>query len=256
MSTLNFCNSWPSGADEFRNSSTRLLAGMSRIAHAAAGELAVALGVPGGGSDVVASLEAGLASSVMRVFHYHSADHCSRARREECAGARTRTGSSPHTDWHAITVIAEDLRVERSDWWRTWMQGLQFRPRGNSRWHRVHTEEGEVVVIFGDLLALASAGRVYSPVHRVVLGARARTSYTYFAYPRSGDTIADWARILAHSDHRGGGAAAVDVDTLFAAARAAASTVPWNTLMAGAGAISAYEPFERILLRKWRGVST
>jgi isopenicillin N synthase-like dioxygenase len=115
----------------------------------------------------------------------------------------------------------------------------------------VRTVVGEVIVIIGDLLKLGSGGRLYSPVHRVVLPSErgaTRTSFTLFAFPRGTDTIASWVRMLETP---------ADVDELLARARERARGVSWNTLLAQSEADSrAHEPFEQILLRKWRGVST
>jgi isopenicillin N synthase-like dioxygenase len=267
-SPLQFCNAWPPGQPAFRAAASRALDGMHAIAQAAARELAIALGALDAGEALVSSVEDGLPSSVMRLFHYHSEQHCSGANRTECAarGARVSTGSSPHTDWHALTVICEGRRAGREPPFIGRLRrllglgpprsgGLQFRPRGSSRWLDVRASSGEAVLIVGDLLALASRGTLHSPVHRVLLPAErgaSRTSFTLFAYPRAGDSIADWVRMLDSGMEE-----VPAVDAIVEEARRAAGTAQWNTLLAQAGAdAGAREPFERILLRKWRGVST
>ena len=39
----------------------------------------------------------------MRLFHYFSPD-----RFPEVAPGANRTGSSPHTDWHLVTIVLQD----------------------------------------------------------------------------------------------------------------------------------------------------
>ncbi|KAJ1619759.1 hypothetical protein T492DRAFT_915751 [Pavlovales sp. CCMP2436] len=121
--------------------------------------------------------------------------------------------------------------------------------RTDARWQDARTEAGEVFVIIGDLLSIGSDGRLHSPVHRVLLPSergRTRTSFTFFANPRGTDMIASWVRMLQT------GEAAPDVDEVLARARERASGVHWNTLLSGADA-RAHEPFDAILLHKWRG---
>ncbi|KAG8470190.1 hypothetical protein KFE25_008611 [Diacronema lutheri] len=250
---LEFCNAWPDGRERFRHAASRLLDGSHRAARHVARQLAAALDAGASGDAVEASLEAGLASSVMRLFHYHSRHHCRETNRTECAARASlaQIGSSPHTDWHALTVIAEGRHGAAVRRWFDTPTGLQFRARGSTRWRTARATRGELLVVVGDLLALSSRGRLHSPVHRVLLPAErgaTRTSFTLFAYPRGEDTIGSWVRMLSP-----GAAAAELVD----AARAAARGAAWNTLLAQSGADArAEEPFARILMRKWVGVST
>lgn len=263
---LAFCNAWPAGRGAFRDAALQLLNGSFAAARKTAEQLAIALGGSAASADaVVASLDAGLPSSVLRLFHYHSRHHCRETGRSECRarGPLEEIGSSPHTDWHALTVIAEGARSPRAGWLRTavrdWLgapTGLQIRARGSERWRSVGARPGELIVIVGDLLSLGSAGALHSPVHRVLLPALSgstRTSFTLFAYPRGSDTIATWARLLAPA----AGRSPPDIEALLAATRECAGSGEWNTLLAQSGADArADEPFERILSRKWRGVST
>ena len=71
----------------------------------------------------------------MRLFHYFAATH-----RPELGASTPRIGSSPHTDWHMLTVILQDdqggLQVlSRSDGWLS---------RGGS-WIDVPARDGELV---------------------------------------------------------------------------------------------------------------
>lgn len=267
---LEFCNAWPAGREIFRMAVSQLFDGSFAAAREAIRQLAIGAGASG--EAVVASLDEGLPSSVMRLFHYHSRHYCRDTNRSECASrvSLEQTGSSPHTDWHALTVIAEGMhskqptrRGEIGAAMRRWLggpTGLQFRARGSERWRSVRTGTGELVVVLGDLLALGSQGKFHSPVHRVLLPVRSgetRTSFTLFAYPRGTDTIGSWVRMLAPVDAEGHAPTARQIDELLAEARRRASGGGWNTLLAQSGAdAGAEEPFERILLRKWRGVST
>mmetsp|Transcript_12728 Transcript_12728/g.32258 ORF Transcript_12728/g.32258 Transcript_12728/m.32258 type:complete len:415 (-) Transcript_12728:43-1287(-) len=258
---MEFCSAWPEpGHGPFKDAVSRLLEGSHAIALEVMRELALALRVRDGGESLVASLVSGLPISLMRLFHYHDRHHCQQTNRTECAarGSRALIGSSPHTDWSALTIIAEGSHGGRPGWLQRATNlifgagGLQFRARGSARWQDARTEAGEVFVIIGDLLSIGSDGRLHSPVHRVLLPSergRTRTSFTFFANPRGTDMIASWVRMLQT------GEAAPDVDEVLARARERASGVHWNTLLSGADA-RAHEPFDAILLHKWRGVST
>ena len=84
-----------------------------------------------------------------------------------------RTGSSPHTDWHVLTVVLQDTTG-----------GLQVHD-AYGEWRDVPAKPGELVVIVGDYTALLSDGRFRSPVHRVLLPppGQERFSFTFFYYP-------------------------------------------------------------------------
>jgi isopenicillin N synthase-like dioxygenase len=97
--------------------------------------------------------------SILRLFHYFP----------EQVGS---TGSSPHTDWGFLTLIAQDSL------------GLQV-SGGVNDWIDVPVIPGALVVNAGDYLSLVSSGRVKSPLHRVILPKDElhRYSYVMFFYP-------------------------------------------------------------------------
>ena len=120
--------------------------------------------------------------SLMRLFHYFSPDAF-----PHIAPGVPRTGSSPHTDWHLVTIVLQDETG-----------GLQVRrPRPPFDWIDVPPVKDELIVILGDYMSVLSEGRFVSPVHRVLLPANPheRFSLTFFRYPRCGATVpADAAR--------------------------------------------------------------
>ena len=184
--------------------------------------------------------------SLMRLFHYFSPGVA-----PELAPGVPRTGSSPHTDWHLITIILQDATG-----------GLQVRrPRPPYDWIDVPAAEGELVIILGDYASALSGGRVVSPVHRVLLPSAAdgpprheRFSFTYFRYPRCE------AKVPA------GSAAAAERKARRRARqlkrhKSGAGSEPFNTLVRpepeGSGlATLATQPFGQLLLDKWRGVAS
>ena len=94
-----------------------------------------------GAADWAALCEGGEPISIMRLFHYFAATH-----RPELAAATPRTGSSPHTDWHMLTVILQDQQG-----------GLQVLGQGGS-WIDVPAIQGELTILLGDYLHWLSAG--------------------------------------------------------------------------------------------------
>ena len=81
--------------------------------------------------------------SLMRLFHYFSSDN-----HPTLAPGVPRTGSSPHTDWHLMTIVMQD---------RT--GGLQVRrPHAPFDWIDVPAVDGELVIILGDYLSVLSGG--------------------------------------------------------------------------------------------------
>eukprot|EP00966_Prymnesium_polylepis_P323013 7379238-Prymnesium_polylepis.1 len=120
-------------------------------------------------SELDALLDGGDTYSLMRLFHYLADD-----RMPELAPGKNRTGSSPHTDWHVLTVILQDTTG-----------GLQVRD-GRGRWLDVPARPGELIVLVGDYMSALSGGRYRAPVHRVLLPPHGleRYSYTLFHYPR------------------------------------------------------------------------
>ncbi|GAB0489619.1 hypothetical protein MMPV_000844 [Pyropia vietnamensis] len=144
-----------------------------------------------------ADLTGGDELSIMRAFAYRPAGGAP-------SGA---TGSVPHTDWGAVTVVAATgaapaaLSLDGGDDGQSaggggglerWVPSSDGVGSGSSGddggdgggvWAPVPPHDGAVVVHCGDYLSLASRGAVVSPRHRVVLGSGPRTSLVFFAYP-------------------------------------------------------------------------
>lgn len=120
-------------------------------------------------SDIDNLLAGGDTYSLMRLFHYLAADQL-----PSIARGKNRTGSSPHTDWHVLTVILQDTTG-----------GLQVQD-GRGHWLDVPAHAGELIVLVGDYMSALSGGRYHAPVHRVLLPPTGleRYSYTLFHYPR------------------------------------------------------------------------
>ena len=201
------------------------------VAAAASRGIAQALG---GADALLESSSGGETISLMRLFHYFPADQFA-----ELAPDVPRTGSSPHTDWHFLTVILQDTTG-----------GLQLiGPDGE--WIDVPAERGELIVLLGDYTALLTAGATRSPVHRVLLprGGAERHSLTYFHYAPYGATV---RAEVADAAARAAGPAG-------AAQRSAGAPPRINTLVnwsdaAHVRAVAAV-PFGELMERKWRGVS-
>ena len=177
--------------------------------------------------------------SLMRLFHYLSPEEA-----PDLAPGVPRTGSSPHTDWHLLTIVLQDTTG-----------GLQVRrPAAPYDWIDVPAEGGELIVILGDYLAALSDGRFVSPVHRVNLppAPKERFSLTFFRYPRCAATIpeanARRAEERANRAHR-------------KLRRHEAGKDTFNTLIAtapeGEGLRKlAARPFGELLVDKWNGVAS
>ena len=191
---------------------------------------ALIAGLAKGGEDI----------SLMRLFHYFAPTHA-----PALWPGVPRTGSSPHTDWHLMTIILQDTTG-----------GLQVRrPSPPYDWMDVPAVEGELIVIVGDYLGALSDGRFISPVHRVLLpeAPQERYSFTYFRYPHCAATVppANARRAESRAARR----------NLELRRHAAAAAEPFNTLVAPAPEGEGLEklaarPFGELLLDKWRGVAS
>ncbi|KAI9362096.1 hypothetical protein DFJ73DRAFT_956866 [Zopfochytrium polystomum] len=131
--------------------------------------LALALNRP----DLVSLCRGGDTISLMRVFKYLPRDE---AVDDLDGGEAITTGSSPHTDWGFLTLIAAN------------QPGLQIQlpSGGGTKWVTVKPEPNALTVNAGDYLALLSGGKVISPVHRVTRPfwtEQPRTSFVFFWYP-------------------------------------------------------------------------
>jgi len=84
-------------------------------------------------------------------------------------------GSSPHSDWGLLTLIAASDVDADDGGLQVWLDGA---------WVPVRAPRGSLVVNGGDYLSLASDGLFVSPRHRVVSPARLeRYSLVFFWYP-------------------------------------------------------------------------
>ncbi len=206
-------------------------------------------------ADFLANLSAGgELTSLMRLFHYYPTDH-----EPDLARGTPRIGSSPHTDWHLLTVVLQDTEG-----------GLQAQRRDEARgeWLDIPAREGELIVILGDYMHALSGGATTSPVHRVLLPppGHERYSFTFFHYPNYRATVPpDSARRAARRAVRRAGRARGgawwqrwwqrrwrDVG----AARGGSSG--YNTLVDAAdefGTLSS-RPWGEFLLDKWSGVAS
>ena len=88
----------------------------------------------GAGATWAALCRGGESISILRLFHYFAATHRPELGVTHDTGAASpRIGSSPHTDWHLLTVILQDRQG-----------GLQvLSPAG--RWLDVPAYDGELV---------------------------------------------------------------------------------------------------------------
>ena len=131
------------------------------------------------------------------------------------------TGSSPHTDWGAMTLVVQDA-----------VGGLQIKDRASGEWTDVQPEEGSLVLNCGDFVEhLAPA--LHAPVHRVVLSPVKRDSVVFFFYPAHGTPLEPSPAELERAE-----------------------ATPHNQLFKGWPAGVTSEPYEEALLRKWNGVAT
>ena len=106
------------------------------------------------------NLTGGETISQMRMFHYlPSSDP-------------KGIGSSPHSDWHAITLIVRDDASQ-----------LQF--FDGTRWRDATPGPSDVVALVGDYLSLSTKGYFPSRLHRVLLPTtfQPTPSFVFFFYP-------------------------------------------------------------------------
>uniref|UniRef100_A0A7S0LEK9 Fe2OG dioxygenase domain-containing protein n=1 Tax=Coccolithus braarudii TaxID=221442 RepID=A0A7S0LEK9_9EUKA len=180
--------------------------------------------------DSTALLSGGETISIMRLFHYFS-----ELEHPQVAPGTPRTGSSPHTDWHVLTLIVQDTTG-----------GLQvLDPHG--RWLDVPADGAEVVLLLGDYLHLLSQGTLHSPIHRVLLPTAGshRYSLTFFQYPNFDATVP--SEIMTVTPPAAHNTAQV------------ATAGAFNTLVDSSDAKArsrlSHTPFGELLLEKWRGVT-
>ena len=119
--------------------------------------------------------------SIMRLFRYLNADHIE----SDVAEGKARLGSSPHRDWHFVTIILQDDSNKAGG-------GLEIEKDG--RWWPVDTNNDELLVLGGEYLSLISQGRFQAPVHRVLLpptGVEDRMSGVLFYYPNFDSALSE-----------------------------------------------------------------
>lgn len=127
------------------------------VAISKAAVLSIANVVPHEGDPLEKLVEGGERISQMRFFHYWPKDY-----RPDVAQGKPRLGSSPHTDWHLVTVVLRDNRSK-----------LEYRPPvGDWKEADFANDNQELLLIFGDYLSAYLGGKTHSPVHRVLLPSR------------------------------------------------------------------------------------
>lgn len=111
--------------------------------------------------------------SIMRLFRYLNPNHIDKS----IAPGKPRLGSSPHRDWHLLTVILQDGSHKVGG-------GLEIK-KGHA-WWPVDTDADELLILGGEYLSLISYGQFLAPVHRVTLPPADivdRVSGVFFYYP-------------------------------------------------------------------------
>ena len=210
LNALEGPNVWPPqelvGA-AFRPTMVRTFAAMCRVSALIARGLSLALGETATFLQDACG-ERGDNISLMRLFHYFPYDDI--ACDQPFSGVDHRIGSSAHTDWGFITLVDQgDDPIGERGGLEAWVadpdapaapaapdaedpdpralasSGLEKSKStpGGGNWTPIPPLEGALVVNCGDWVCLFSRGRIHSPLHRVVNGAKKRTSLVFFAYP-------------------------------------------------------------------------
>ncbi|ETO19336.1 hypothetical protein RFI_17893, partial [Reticulomyxa filosa] len=96
---------------------------------------------------------------------------------DAATAAQNWIGSSPHTDWGLLTLIAADD-----------IPGLQLFDKEKNQWLTVKPRfhHNEIFVNCGDFMSILSNSKFKSPLHRVVLlqnDDKQRLSFVFFFYP-------------------------------------------------------------------------
>ena len=202
----------------------------------AAGRAAVAAAAAAGAARLAACCDGdGDEEALSRLFAYEAATGDARA-----------TGSSPHTDWGLVTLVAAD-DVDGGG-------GLEYDDGG--AWRAARAPAGALVANAGDFFALAVGG-VRSPRHRVVLGPEPRLSIARRGAGGGGE-------VRGGRDPRVADGRAAQV--FFAYPDSGAPVPPANAAHAGLsllacqapdGACAAETPatFGALIAEKWRQVS-
>ncbi|KAJ3073813.1 hypothetical protein HK102_005935 [Quaeritorhiza haematococci] len=172
---LQGANEWPDRGlvpEGWRETVEEFYADMIKVSEALTRILSLALGKDE--SYLPQFCEGGDTISLMRMFHYFPYSKANELTPPPSASTSApgsefdRIGSSPHTDWGFLTLIAQQDGIT----------GLQLgKPKttqkGSSEeeeieWIDVPPVPGTLIVNGGDYLSLMSGGRFVSPLHRVV----------------------------------------------------------------------------------------
>jgi isopenicillin N synthase-like dioxygenase len=152
-------NQWPDEAlvPGFRAACTAYSAAMQQLSRRMMGLFELALGLPGGHFD--AFMHQPICTT--RLLHYPP---------QPASAAQGQIGCGAHTDWGALTLLAQDDAG-----------GLQVQARDGS-WLNVPPVPGALVVNIGDLMQRWTNDRWPSTMHRVVnrFSGRDRWSIAYF----------------------------------------------------------------------------
>ena len=183
--------------------------------------------------------------SLARLFKYFGRD--SKRYASLCPhDGPTCTGSSPHTDWGFLTLVAQ--RTDASE------EGLlQFWNSTTSEWNSITFEADDApgqstfLVNFGDYLSLLSNGKFASARHRVTLpkGSSSRLSAVFFYYP-------DYdAAIPSHSSHPSHASLSLLQDQ----ANARGESCPGDKADGECCEVTAADTFGAFIAQKWASVT-
>lgn len=114
-----------------------------------------------------------------------------------CDDGTGATGSTAHTDWGLATLVLQEVDSHALQA-LTNGQCSQEGVSGPAVWNSVRGVRDTLVVNCSDYVALASGGRLKSPVHRVVLTGQRRLSFVYFQYPPFDTPFPELGRVPGH----------------------------------------------------------
>jgi len=156
-------NLWPSELPKFRQTFTELYEQLQRVAHDVLQALSIGLGIePTYFDDMVQD-----GNSVLRLIHYPPVTKMDTVNQMRAA---------PHSDINLLTLL---VCASAS--------GLQLLDR-NDQWQDIETNENEIVVDTGDMMALITGNKIPSTIHRVINPddeTKPRYSIPFFLHPHS-----------------------------------------------------------------------
>lgn len=162
--TLTASNLWPERSVSLQRAFMSLFSFFHTVMQAVADGLQTA-GIVASSVSLKDMVINGADVSLLRAFHYHPTDTLSYP---------SAIGSSPHTDWGFATLVAQDDNSEPA---------LQVLHPDRQQWIPIPPRPHTLILNGSDFLALVSSRRIRSPLHRVILTHRPRTSFVYFQYP-------------------------------------------------------------------------